>query len=111
MKQFMAEFKKFILRGNVLDLAVAVVVGTAFNAVVQSLANDVLLQFVAALFGEPDFSGLVFTVNDAQIFYGRFFTALAQFLITAFAVFVAIKTFERLQNLRRRDTVDETPAP
>jgi large conductance mechanosensitive channel len=111
MKSFLAEFKKFVLRGNVLDLAVAVVVGTAFNAVVQSFANDVLLQLVAAIFGKPDFSDLSFTVNDTQIFYGRFLTAVVQFLITAFAVFVAIKTFERLQNFRKRDTVEDTPAP
>jgi large conductance mechanosensitive channel len=112
MRQFFEDFKKFLLRGNVIDLAVAVVIGTAFNAVVQSFTNDVLLQLIAAVVGEPDFSGLTFTLNDAEIRYGAFITALVSFVIIGFAVFVAVKAFEAMQNLRRSGAADaDTPAP
>ncbi len=118
MKQFMSDFKKFILRGNVLDLAVAVVVGAAFNAVVQSFANDVLMGFVGAIFGKPNFSNLEIhlrgctgtgkeQVCNGTVAYGAFLTNLLNFLIVALAVFVVIKTFEKLQSLR---TVEE-PEP
>lgn len=82
-----SEFKAFLLRGNVVDLAVAVIIGTAFGAVVSSLADDILMQLVAAIFGQPDFSGLSFTLNDAEIRYGSFITVLINFLIIAFAIF------------------------
>jgi large conductance mechanosensitive channel len=111
VKQFIEDFKKFILRGNVIDLAVAVVIGVAFNAVVQSFANDVLMQFVAAIIGEPNFNDLTFDIGEGVIYYGRFITALVNFLIVAFAVFVAVKAFERLQNLRKTGVTDDTPAP
>ena len=118
MKQFASDFKKFILRGNVLDLAVAVVVGAAFNAVVQSFANDVLMGFVGAIFGKPNFSNLELhlrgctgtgrdQVCNGTVAYGAFLTHLLNFLIVALAVFVVIKTFERLQRLR--PPMDEDP--
>jgi large conductance mechanosensitive channel len=107
VKKFVDGFKEFLMRGNVLDLAVAVIVGTAFNAVVQSFANDVLLQFVAAIFGEPDFNNLVATVNEAQIKYGSFITALVRFVITAFAVYVAVYAFNKLQEWRREREAEE----
>jgi large conductance mechanosensitive channel len=110
MREFFDEFKKFIMRGNVLDLAVAVVIGAAFNMVVQAFANGVLLQFVAAIFGRPSFNGLTFKINGAAILYGAFLTQLVNFIIVAFAVFVVVKAFERLQNFRRREAVEETPA-
>jgi large conductance mechanosensitive channel len=101
MSSFAKEFKDFILRGNVVDLAVAVVVGTAFTAVVTSFANDVLLQIVAAIFGKPSFNDLSFELNDTPIYYGRFLTFLLTFLIIAFVVFLVVKGINALQNLRR----------
>ena len=109
MKKFAADFKKFILRGNVLDLAVAVVVGAAFNEVVKSFANDVLMGFVGAIFGKPNFSNLEVhlrgckgtpQVCNGTVAYGQFLTNVLNFLIIALAVFVVIKTFEKLQSLR-----------
>jgi len=113
MRDFLRDFKDFIMRGNVLDLAVAVVVGVAFNAVVQSFADDVLMALIGAIFGKPNFSDLTFDVGDGVVFYGRFITALVNFLIVAFAVFVAVKAFEKLQNIRKRGVGEEveTPAP
>lgn len=95
------EFKDFINRGNVVDLAVAVVIGGAFALVVTSFTNDILMQLVAAVVGKPDFKDLTFTINDAVIRYGAFLTALINFLIIAFAVFLVVKAINAMQNLRK----------
>ena len=118
MRTLVNEFKAFILRGNVLDLAVAVVIGAAFTSVVNTFANDVLLQIIAAVFGQADFSDLVLTLRDTPIRYGAFLTALVNFLIVAFGVFVVVKAVTALQDLRREqeregaaDGQGKTPAP
>jgi large conductance mechanosensitive channel len=80
-------FKQFILRGNVLDLAVAVVIGAAFGAVVTSFVTNILTPLIAAIVGKPDFSALNFTVNGAVISYGTFVNALIAFLLVAGAVY------------------------
>jgi large conductance mechanosensitive channel len=69
-KGIVAEFKEFILRGNVVDLAVAVVIGAAFGAVVNALVKDILTPLIAAIFGKPDFSALTFTINSSKFLYG-----------------------------------------
>jgi large conductance mechanosensitive channel len=96
------EFREFITRGNVIDLAVAVVIGAAFTAVVNSFANDVLMQIVAAIFGQPDFNQITFALGDSEIQIGRFITAVVNFLIVAFAMFLVIKAINTMQRLRRR---------
>ncbi|MCU0310585.1 MAG: large conductance mechanosensitive channel protein MscL [Acidimicrobiales bacterium] len=85
------EFKEFILRGNVMDLAVAVIIGAAFGAVVSAFANGILMNLVAALFGQPNFDSLTFSLGKGQIQYGLFLTALVNFLIIAAAMFLVIK--------------------
>jgi large conductance mechanosensitive channel len=107
VKQLVRDFRKFILRGNVIDLAVAVVVGAAFTAVVQSFANDVLMGFIGALFGKPNFNHVVLHFGDGNVAIGRFITQLVNFLIIAFAVFIVVKLFEKLQ--RMRPAIDEDP--
>lgn len=113
MKRFWQEFKAFIMRGNVLDLAVAVVIGAAFKTVVDSLVNDVITPFIGAVVGKPNFNSLTVKIGKGVVAYGRFLTNVVNFLIIAAAIFVMIKTFERLQNLRQRDAAAEvdTPAP
>jgi large conductance mechanosensitive channel len=106
VSKLLEDFRKFVMRGNVLDLAVAVVIGVAFNAVVNSLVNDVIMQVIAAIFGEPNFDKLTLTVNDGIIYYGRFLTALVNFLIVAATLFVVIKAFEEMQKRRRREGED-----
>ena len=81
------EFQDFLLRGNLLELAVAFVMGLAFAALVTSFVEDLILPIVAMIFGEPDFSSLDFTINDAVFRYGAFLTALITFLTTAAAIF------------------------
>jgi large conductance mechanosensitive channel len=90
------EFKKFALRGNVVELAVAVILGLAFNAVIQSLVDDVLLNLIAAAVGQPDFSELSFNLGDAVIRYGAFITAVVNFLLVAFALFLVVKAINRM---------------
>ena len=106
MKGLLGDFRKFVLRGNVLDLAVAVVIGIAFNAVVNSLVNDVIMQIIAAIFGKPNFDSLTFTIGEGVIYYGKFLTALVNFLIIAATIFVIVRAFEELQK-RRRGTEEE----
>ena len=83
-------FRDFILRGNVVDLAVAVIIGAAFNAIVTSMVKDVLTQFIAAIVGKPDFSGVVFKVNGKPIMIGNFLNAAISFLIVASVVYFGV---------------------
>jgi large conductance mechanosensitive channel len=83
-------FRDFILRGNVVDLAVAVIIGVAFNGIVTSLVNDVLKQFIAAIVGKPDFSYVVFNLHGTPIRIGNFLTATLQFLIVASVVYFGV---------------------
>jgi large conductance mechanosensitive channel len=80
-------FRDFILRGNVVDLAVAVVIGAAFSAIVNSLVSDLINPLIAAIVHKPNFSYLVWNVNGGKITYGNFINALIQFLLVAFAVY------------------------
>jgi large conductance mechanosensitive channel len=81
------DFRQFLLRGNLVDLAVAVVVGAAFGAVVAALVKDLVTPLIAAVGGQPDFGGLAFTINESRFAYGDFLNALISFLIVAAVVF------------------------
>lgn len=83
-------FRDFILRGNVVDLAVGVVIGAAFGGVVTSFTKDLLTPLIAAIFGKPDFASLAITVNGSQLMVGNFLNALISFLLVAFAVYFAV---------------------
>ena len=104
------EFKEFITKGNVLDLAVAVVIGAAFTLVVNSLVKDVLMQIISAIFGKPDFSQLTFKLGKGVIFYGNFLTALINFLIVAAVLFLIIKAIASLQKMRKPSELEEAEA-
>lgn len=103
------EFKEFISRGNVVDLAVAVIIGGAFGLVVTSFTDDILMQIISAIVGEPDFSDLTFTLNDSVIRYGSFLTAVVNFLIIAAALFLVVKAINAAQELSRRKALEEEP--
>lgn len=87
MKGILGEFKEFIARGNLVDLAVAVVIGAAFGALVTSFVETMITPVIAAIFGKPDFSALTFTINGSKFLYGSFLNALIAFLSIAAAVF------------------------
>jgi large conductance mechanosensitive channel len=90
MKDLVNGFKEFILRGNVLDLAVAVVIGAAFTALVNSMVADIITPILGALGGQPDFSGLTFTINNSEFRYGLFINAVIAFLIIAAVLYFMI---------------------
>jgi large conductance mechanosensitive channel len=102
VKNLWLEFKGFALGGNMFDLALGFIIGTAFAALVESLAGNVLMQLVAAIFGQPDFSGFVFTVNNAEIRYGSFLTELLNFLLLGLVLFGLVKLMKmaKLGNFR-----------
>lgn len=100
MKKFLNEFKEFALRGNVMDLAVGVIIGAAFQAIVKSLTGDVISPFIG-VFAKTDFSNLIFTLNGAEIKYGAFITNVINFLITAFVIFLMVKAINKLQSLKK----------
>jgi large conductance mechanosensitive channel len=113
VKQMLKDFRDFAMKGNVIDLAVAVVIGVAFNAVVNSLVNDVIMPIIAAIIGKPNFDDLTIVLGDTAIYYGKFLTALVNFLIIAATLFVVIRAFEQLQKraIRRGEVTEEEAKP
>ena len=91
------EFKEFVMRGNVLDLAVAVIIGGAFGKIVSSLVNDILMPFIGALTGGSTFGELFVTVNGVEIYWGLFAQAIVDFLIIAFVIFTIVRSANRLK--------------
>lgn len=125
------EFKEFATRGNIMDMAIGVVIGGAFQSIVNSLVNDIIMPAVSMLTGKVDFSNMVFTVNDVSIKYGNFITAIVNFLIIAFSIFLAITYINKLnkkmedikhgqldkitskllkKNKKKEEKAEETPA-
>ena len=99
------EFKAFIAKGNVLDLAVAVIMGGAFGAIVTSLVNDIIMPLIGVILGGTDFTTLAVTVGDASITYGNFIQAIINFLIIAFVIFMIVRT---ANNAKKKE--EEKPA-
>ena len=106
MNSFIAEFKAFIARGNVMDMAVGVIVGGAFKTIADSLTNDILMPLLGILVNRVSFAELTLTVGGAQIAYGNFIQAILNFLITAFAIFCLVKAINRFHRKK-----EEAPAP
>lgn len=103
------EFREFIMRGNVLDLAVAVIIGAAFTAIVNSLVADILTPLIGVLTGGVNFAGLTIQVGEAVIAYGKFIQAVINFLIVAFVIFLLVRSINRIQS--RFAKPKEVPAP
>lgn len=105
------DFKKFISRGNVVDMAVGVIIGAAFGKIVSSLVNDILMPFVGIFLGGVDFSALSVKIGEAQIKYGAFVQTIIDFLIIAFTIFVVVKLFERLKRSEEGASEPASPTP
>lgn len=98
------EFKEFIMKGNVVDLAVAVVVGAAFGAIVNALVKDLVTPLIAAIGGQPDFSSLTFTINNSKFMYGDFINSVISFLIIATVIFfLVVKPLNTLVERAKRN--------
>jgi large conductance mechanosensitive channel len=98
------DLRKFLLRGNVIDLAVAVIIGIAFGAVVLSLVNDVIMPVIGAIFGEPNFNELTFNIGDGVVRYGEFITAAVNFLIIGTVLFFVVRAAEMIFKREEKPT-------
>ncbi|MBO9152584.1 large-conductance mechanosensitive channel protein MscL [Chitinophaga sp. GCM10012297] len=101
---FFGEFKAFAMKGNVIDLAVGIVIGAAFGKIVNSLVEAIIMPIVGILIGKVDFKGLMIKVGDAEIKYGMFIQSIVEFVIIAFAIFLVVKAINRMNK-------KEEPAP
>lgn len=108
MNKFFSEFKAFAVKGNIVDLAVAVIIGGAFGRIVTSFVNDLIMPIIGAIFSVPDFSELTVTINEAPIMIGLFIQAVVDFLIVAMAVFLMIRVLTRLK--KKEEQKPEVPA-
>ena len=108
MRKFLQEFKEFAMRGNVMDLAVGVIIGAAFQTIINSLVNDIIMPLIG-LIGKVDFSQKVFVLRGVDIRYGAFLTAILNFVIMAFAIFLLVKAMNALSNLGRKKDEPEVP--
>lgn len=112
MPKLLTDFKKFLLRGNVVDLAVAVVIGTAFTAVIKALVADLLTPIIALIFGKPNFGALTFTINGSHFSYGDFINTLITFLTVAAAMFFfVVAPITALQERRTKVDPDTKECP
>lgn len=105
------EFRDFLARGNVLDLAVAVILGIAFGAVITSLVDDIIMPLIGIVLGGVDFTSLMVQVGSAQLMYGNFIQALVNFIIIAFVVFMIIRSINQMQARFVKPAVVVPPAP
>lgn len=110
MKKLLHEFKEFALRGNVMDLAVGVIIGAAFQAIINSLVNDVISPLIG-LFANTDLSYLAVTVGDVEIRYGSFLTAVINFVIMAVIIFLLVKAMNSLANFGKKKEPEAAAAP
>ena len=95
------EFKEFAMKGNIMDLAIGVVIGGAFQAIVNSLVSDIIMPVVSLFTGKIDFTNLKITVESTSINYGNFITAIVNFLIVAFTIFMVIRYLNRMEKIRK----------
>jgi len=109
MKEFMEEFKAFAMRGNVIDLAVAVIIGTAFGKIVSSLVNNIVTPLIGVLLGGVNFSKLSFEFKEAEVIYGTFLQSVFDFIIIALAIFLALKAISRLKQKEETIVAEEKP--
>jgi large conductance mechanosensitive channel len=101
------EFKEFAMRGNIVDLAIGVIIGGAFNKIVSSLVNDMIMPLIGLLLGGIDFSGLSFKIGDADVKYGMFMQTVVDFLIVAFSIFLFVKVLNKLYRLKKQEEKKE----
>ncbi|KOS24903.1 mechanosensitive ion channel protein MscL [Bacillus anthracis] len=105
------EFKKFAFKGNVIDLAVGVVIGAAFGKIVSSLVKDIIMPFLGMVLGGVDFTDLKITFGKSSIMYGNFIQTIFDFLIIAAAIFMFVKVFNKLTSKREEEKEEEIPEP
>ncbi len=111
MKALIKEFKEFISKGDVMSMAVGIIIGSAFTAIVTSLVNDIITPIIGIIIGGIDFSGIAITLGDASIGIGSFIQAIINFLLTALALFAVMKAINSLHRKKEEEPKPEEPAP
>lgn len=111
MKSFIEEFKAFAMKGNVIDLAVAVVIGAAFGKIVSSLVTNIITPLIGLLMGGVSFEGLAYTVGEAEITYGVFLQSIIDFLIVAFVIFMVVKAINHAQKAFKEEEAPKEEKP
>lgn len=111
MKAFIREFKEFIAKGNVMSMAVGIIVGSAFTAIVTSLNQDIITPLLGLILGQIDFTSLSITVGNASIAYGNFIQAVITFFITALTLFLILKAFNRFTAKKKEAEEEKTEEP
>ena len=109
MKKNIDEFKKFIARGNIIDLAIGVIIGGAFSKIVTSLVNNIITPLLGLLLGGIDLSGLAITFKDIKIEYGAFIESIIDFLIIAISIFTMIKIINKISRIRKKEEEKKNP--
>ena len=109
MKKILAEFREFINRGNVVDMAVGIMIGAAFKAIVDALVANLISPLIGIIF-QKDFSALHFTINEVPFYYGALIMAIINFLIIAIVLFMIIKLMNAMHNIGKKKQVEEAPA-
>lgn len=109
MKKFLNEFKEFAVQGNVLDMAVGVIIGAAFKAIVDSVVNDILMPVIGIITGGRDFSNLCFSVGDANIMYGSLIQNVINFLIVAIFLFIFVKSVNAFKKKEKEEEEEKEP--
>ena len=113
MKKFFAEFKEFINKGSVMDMAVGIIIGGAFTAIVNALVNSILMPIIGAISGGVSVENMAWVVGDAKIGYGAFLQAVIDFLLVALVLFLIIKAINKAKNVvtKPEEETEEAPAP
>ncbi len=111
MKSFITEFKAFAMKGNVIDLAVAVVIGAAFGKIITSLVSDIVTPLIGLLMGGVDFSGLSYKLGNAIVSYGVFIQSVIDFIIVAFAIFLVVNAINKAQKTMAKKEAETPKAP
>jgi large conductance mechanosensitive channel len=109
-KGILSEFRDFALSGNVLEIAIAFILGLYFKQVVDALVNGIILAAIGAIFGKPSFDALTFELGDGVILYGTLITAIVTFLLVAAALFLIVKSFDAAKEMQKRGKPGEPPA-
>lgn len=111
MKKFFKEFKEFAVKGNMVELAIGIMIGTAFSAITNSLVKDIFMPFIGLLMNGIDFSALCYKIGEASINYGLLIQAILNFLITAFVLFLMIKFIAKLKKEPKEEVAAEVKEP
>lgn len=110
MKKFFSEFKEFISKGNVMTMAVGIIIGSAFTAIVNSLVGDIITPLLGLILGQINFAGISVTVGDASIMFGNFIQAIITFLLTALCLFIIVKAFNKMGK-KKEEEPKKDPEP